>query len=86
MSRGASDPSQASVIKKSLRSLRPLRAEENVRVVAIYLTQRTQRTQSFNSLLFALALEMSQVSLRQESAEAATAQAITFLDVFALFA
>ena len=37
--------------------------------VVYYLTQRAQRTRSYNSLLFTLALEMSQVSLRRESAE-----------------
>ena len=36
----------------------------------IYLTQRAQRSRSYNSLLFTLTLEMSQVSLRRENAEA----------------
>ena len=55
---------------KSLRPLRPLRAKRKHLCGDYYLTQRAQRTQSFISLLFTLALEKSQVSLRRESAEA----------------
>ena len=65
----ASDYSSDSVVCIGiLRSLRPLR-EIKIRAI-LFCTQRTQRAQSFYSFsCFTLALEWSQTSLRQESAE-----------------